>query len=156
MSPLKLPQNCPRATTCAVELTLLDGSKAAIISCYLPQTTEAHAATCEALSQLPRTLPHSIIIMGGTSRETRTDRPQRTNTSPLYHTNDGGGLCSPPSHRTSGRYRSRVSTTLHSGTRKVSHFKRKTRKRSRQLSSIITGSRARYNYPFFPKRTCPS
>ncbi len=65
VSPLTLPQNCPRATTCAVELTLLDGSKAAIISCYLPQTTEAHAVTCEAQSQLPRTLPHSIIIMGG-------------------------------------------------------------------------------------------
>jgi hypothetical protein len=65
VTPLSLPQSCPRATTCAVEITLYDGSKAAILSCYLPQTLEAHAATCAALTQLPGTLPHSLIIMGG-------------------------------------------------------------------------------------------
>ena len=65
VAPLPLPQSCPRATTCAVELALQNGSKAAILSCYLPQTVEAHAATCDALSQLPGTLPHSLIIMGG-------------------------------------------------------------------------------------------
>jgi hypothetical protein len=65
VTPLTLPQSCPRATTCAVELALRDGSKAAIISCYLPQTPEEHAATCAALTQLPGTLPHSLIIMEG-------------------------------------------------------------------------------------------
>ncbi len=65
VSPLTLPQTCPRATTCAVELTLLDASKVTIISCYLPQTTKAHVVTCEALSQLIRTLPHSLILIWG-------------------------------------------------------------------------------------------
>jgi hypothetical protein len=36
VTPLTLPQSYPRATACAVELALRDGSKAAIISCYLP------------------------------------------------------------------------------------------------------------------------
>ena len=42
-----------------------DGSKATIISCSLPQTTEARAAICDALTNLPGTLPHSLIIIGG-------------------------------------------------------------------------------------------
>jgi hypothetical protein len=50
VTPLSLPQSCPRATTCAVELALQDGSKAAILSCYLPQTVEEHAAACAALA----------------------------------------------------------------------------------------------------------
>jgi hypothetical protein len=51
-----------------VELALQDGSRAAILSCYLPQTIEAHAATCAALIELPGTLPHSLIIVGGDFR----------------------------------------------------------------------------------------
>ena len=65
VSPLTLPQTYPSATSCAVELTLLNGAKAAIVSCDLPQTLKAHAITCDALSQLPHTLPHSLIILGG-------------------------------------------------------------------------------------------
>jgi hypothetical protein len=157
LSPMTLPQNCPRATTCAVELTLLDGSKAAIISCYLAQTTEAHADTCETLSKLPRTLPHSLIVfLGGIYREAGTDHPQRMSTSLPCHITDGGDLCSPPSHRTNGRYNGRVLTTLPSGTLNVFRSRRKTRKRSRQPSSIITRSWAHYNCPFLSRRSCPS
>ncbi len=64
MSPLTLPQNCLSATTCAVEFTLLNGTKAGIISCYLSQTTEARAVACGALSQLAHTLPHPLVILG--------------------------------------------------------------------------------------------
>jgi len=65
VSPLILPHNCPCATTCAVELTLPNGVEAAIVSCYLSQTLEAHVITFDALSQLPQTLPHSLVILGG-------------------------------------------------------------------------------------------
>jgi hypothetical protein len=65
VSPLTLSQKCPSATICAVELTLHNSSKVAIISWYLPQTVEAQSNTCDALSQLPHTLPHSLIILGG-------------------------------------------------------------------------------------------
>ena len=65
MPPLTRPQTCPSATTCAVGLTLLNGTKATIVSCYLPQTSEAHSINCDALSQLPHTLPHSLVILGG-------------------------------------------------------------------------------------------
>jgi hypothetical protein len=67
VTPLPLPLSCPRATICAVELALTDGSRAAIISCYLPQDSEEHAAVCAELTQLPGTLPHPLIIMGGGS-----------------------------------------------------------------------------------------
>ncbi len=63
--PPKSSLNCPSATICALELTLLNGTKEAIISCYLPQKVEAHSATCDAVSQLPHILPHSLIILGG-------------------------------------------------------------------------------------------
>ena len=65
MSPLTLPHNCPKAIICVVELTLFNGTKEVIISCYLPQTVEAHSNTCAALAQLPHTLPHPLIILGG-------------------------------------------------------------------------------------------
>ena len=65
VSPLTLPHTCHRATVCAVELTMDNGTKAAIISCYIPQTVEAHSLTYAALAQLPRTLTHSLIILGG-------------------------------------------------------------------------------------------
>jgi hypothetical protein len=63
--PLTLPADCPRATTCAIELTLLSGEKAAFIACYLPQPLEEHARVCKALANLPQVLPHQILIMGG-------------------------------------------------------------------------------------------
>jgi hypothetical protein len=65
LSPLTLPHTCLIAPTCVVELTLLNGTKAAIILCNLPHAIEAHAITCDALSQLPHTLMHSLIILGG-------------------------------------------------------------------------------------------
>ena len=64
VSPLNLPRNCRSATTCAVELTFFNGTKAAIISYYLPQMVEANSITCDAMSQLPHSLPHSLIILG--------------------------------------------------------------------------------------------
>ena len=63
--PLTLPADCPSTTTCAVELTLLTGAKAAFIAYYLPQPTEEHAQVCKALAYLPQVLPHQIIVMGG-------------------------------------------------------------------------------------------
>jgi hypothetical protein len=65
VSPLTLPHTCHSATICAVELTLGSGTNAAIISCYLPQTVDAHSLICAALAQLPHTLPHFLVIMGG-------------------------------------------------------------------------------------------
>jgi hypothetical protein len=65
VSPLTLPHNCHSATICAVELTLDNDTKAIIISCYLPQSVDAHSLTCASLAQLPHTLPHSLIILGG-------------------------------------------------------------------------------------------
>ena len=126
VTPLTLPQSCPRATTCAVELTLRDGLKAAIISCYLPQTTEEHATICDALTKLPGSLPHSLIIMGGIFEVDGTHHPQRMHTSQHYLINDGKGPCSPPSYRARGPPRRHASTTSPSGTRKVSRFKRTT------------------------------
>jgi hypothetical protein len=63
--PLNLPADCPSATTCAVELTLLTGAKAAFIASYLPQPIEEHAQVCKALANLPQTLPHQFLILGG-------------------------------------------------------------------------------------------
>ena len=63
--PLPLPADCPSTTTCAVELTLLTGAKAAFISSYLPQPLEEHARVCKALANLPQALPHQILILGG-------------------------------------------------------------------------------------------
>ena len=63
--PLPLPGPCPKHTTCAIELTLHSGAKAAIIACYLPQEADAHTRTCKALSELPTALPHHALILGG-------------------------------------------------------------------------------------------
>jgi hypothetical protein len=65
VSPLTLPHTCHSATICAIALTLDNNTKATIILCYLSQTVEAHSLTCAALAQLPHTLPHSLIILGG-------------------------------------------------------------------------------------------
>jgi hypothetical protein len=62
---LHLPDSCTKATTCAIELTLHSGEKAAIISCYLPQTPVEHSQQCKALAQLPNLLKHQVIILGG-------------------------------------------------------------------------------------------
>ncbi len=61
---LTLSVDCPRTTTCAVELALLTGAKAAFISCYLPQPLEDHAQMCKALTSLPTALPHHVLILG--------------------------------------------------------------------------------------------
>jgi len=61
---LPLPENCPRAATCAIELNLQSGAKAAIGACCLPQSEEDHAKTCMAFSLLTSTLPHPIMILG--------------------------------------------------------------------------------------------
>ena len=53
------------STICAVELTMLTGTKVALISCYLPQPLEEHARACSTLTDLTRTLPHEVIITGG-------------------------------------------------------------------------------------------
>ena len=81
--PLTIPHNCPSATIRAVELILFNGTKAAIISCYRPQTVEAHSHTCVALAQLPHTFPHPLIILGGDLRGGGNSRPEgRTHRSP--------------------------------------------------------------------------
>ncbi len=78
---LTLPEDCPSNTICAVELTLLTGDKAAFISFYLSQPMEAHAKVCNALATLTKTLPHHVLIMGGTYKETGTIPPQKPHTS---------------------------------------------------------------------------
>ena len=54
----------PKATTCAMELTIPTGAKAVIIACYLPQPVEDHTQVCEALARLTTTLPHHLLVMG--------------------------------------------------------------------------------------------
>jgi hypothetical protein len=44
--PLRIPTDFPPATTCAVEITLRSGDKAAIIASYLPQSAEEHERAC--------------------------------------------------------------------------------------------------------------
>jgi hypothetical protein len=155
VTPLTLPQSCPRATTCAVELTLRDGLKAAIISCYLPQTTEEHATFCAALTKLPGTLPHSLIIMGGIFKVDGTHHPQNLHTSQHYPTNDGKGPCSPPSYRARGPPRRHASTTSPSGTRKDYRSRRGRWTRYQQPFSITRGSWVQYDCPSLSGRTCP-
>jgi hypothetical protein len=53
VKPLILPEDGPKTTTCAVELTLLTRAKAAFIACYLPQPPEDLARVCKALAKLP-------------------------------------------------------------------------------------------------------
>jgi hypothetical protein len=62
---LPLPGTCPKATTCAIELTLNSGDKAAIVACYLPQATDEHSRSCKALARLTYNLPHHLSILGG-------------------------------------------------------------------------------------------
>ena len=81
--PLPLPANCPITTTCAVELTLQTGAKAAFISSYLPQPLEEHAKVCQALANLPKTLPHQILILGGDLQGNWDGTSPQTPTSPL-------------------------------------------------------------------------
>ena len=68
--PLILPSDYPGATTCAVELTLLTGGKAAFIACYLSQPTLVHAQKCKALAGLTTGLPHHVLILGGDLQST--------------------------------------------------------------------------------------
>ena len=64
--PHRLPTDCPLATTCAVEITLHSGVKAAIIAGYLPQPVKEHdKRTFQALARLPRALPHHLLILEG-------------------------------------------------------------------------------------------
>jgi hypothetical protein len=63
--PLTLPADSPNNTTCAVEIALLTGAKAAIITCYLLQPLEEHAHVCKALVNLAQAFPHHVLIMGG-------------------------------------------------------------------------------------------
>ena len=60
-----LTSDSPRATTCAVERTLLIGAKTTIIVYYLPQPGEEQAQVCAALARLPTTLPNRLLIIGG-------------------------------------------------------------------------------------------
>jgi len=126
-SPLNLPHNCPSETMCAVELTLLHGDKIAIISCYLPQAVEAHSTTCDALSELKNTLPHSLIILGGTCMEViGNTRPRRTTTSLSSYKKGGRGQCFPPSLRANNRFKSHVLIISLYRTPSASHTKQKT------------------------------
>jgi len=63
--PLRLPTDCPFATTCAVIITLHPGAKAAIIARRLLQPVDEHERACQTLARLPRTLPHHLLILGG-------------------------------------------------------------------------------------------
>ncbi len=63
--PLRLPTYCPPATTCATEINLQSGEKAAIIANYLPQSVEEHDLACKALARLPVILPHHLLILRG-------------------------------------------------------------------------------------------
>ena len=101
--PLTLPINCPRATTYVVELTLVYGTKAAIISCYLPQPVEAHSNTCAILAQLPHTLSHPLIILGGDLHGELIKGPRRSYKSLPIHTKGGQGQHCPPSLHTNNR-----------------------------------------------------
>jgi len=62
--PLFLPTYFPMAFTCAVELTLLTGKKAANIASYLPSPVKEHARVCQALVDLSSTLPHHLLVLG--------------------------------------------------------------------------------------------
>jgi len=62
---LILPPDCPRTATCAVELALLIGAKAVVISCYLSQSMEEHAQVCRELARLPPTLPQHFPMLDG-------------------------------------------------------------------------------------------
>ena len=53
---LILPSTWPKATTCAIELTLHSGAKAAIVASYLPQGAVDHTLMCKALARLTTTL----------------------------------------------------------------------------------------------------
>ena len=54
-----------RAATCAVEFTLLTGTKATVIACYLPQPMEEHARVYRTISRLLTSLSHHILVLGG-------------------------------------------------------------------------------------------
>ena len=62
VQPLILPADCPRATTCVVDLTSA-GAKRAIIASYPPQPVEEHTYVCEALARLPTSLPHHLLVV---------------------------------------------------------------------------------------------
>ena len=70
--------------------------QATIISCYLPQTVEAHSLTCATLAQQPHNLPHSLIIFG-TSRGDGDNRPRKMHTLLASLTKGGRGPHTPPS-----------------------------------------------------------
>jgi hypothetical protein len=95
-SPLTLPHTCHSATICEVELTLNNGTKAAIIYCYFPQSIETHSLTCGALANLPQPLPHSFIIIGGDLQGGGDSRPLKMHTSLTSLTKDGRGPHTPP------------------------------------------------------------
>ena len=63
--PFRLPTDCTLATTGAVEITLHSGEKAAIVASHLPQPKDEHERACQALTRLPRVLPHHLLILGG-------------------------------------------------------------------------------------------
>ena len=97
MSPLILPHTCHVATIRAVDITLYNGPKAAIISCYLPQTVEAHSLTCAALAQLYPTPSHILsLFWEGTSKGDGGKSPRKTHTLLASHTRGGRGSRTPP------------------------------------------------------------
>ena len=62
---LTLPEDGPNNNICAMEIVLLSGAKATLISCYLPQPVETHAKVCKALANLTRALTYHVLIIGG-------------------------------------------------------------------------------------------
>ena len=63
--PLRLPTDCPPATTCVVEITLRSRDKLAIVASYLPQSVKGNERVCRALARLPVALPHRLLVLGG-------------------------------------------------------------------------------------------
>jgi hypothetical protein len=70
--------------------------------------------TCDALSQLPRTLPHSLIMLGGgTCKAIGTTRPRMTPTSLPSHTKGGWDSFSPLSLLANNHFKRHVITLLY-------------------------------------------
>jgi len=134
VSPLTLLHTCHSAKICSVELTLDNCTKATIISCYLSQTVEAHSLTCAALTQLPHTLPHSLIILGEYLQGGWVQLSPKDALSLASHTRCGRGPCVPPLLHANNQAMSHALTISPYGTLGVSPAKLRTPSRSKQPS----------------------
>ena len=152
--PLTLLQTCPNVTTCAVELTLLNDTTSAIISCYLPETLETHAITCDALSNYPTPSHTPSLFWGIPTRRLGTFVPEGHPHRYSPHTKGGRGTCSPPSLRANNRFNRHVLTTSLNGTPNTFRSRRRTQLRSKPPFWITRGSWIPYTSRSCPRRHC--